>query len=112
MSYKKRASGDDSEDGKPFKATPRTDYRCIAHGCPNTGSIDDRGEKNRGKCYWHWSAPSSEWQAITEKIRRTPTMRNHGKVDMPLSKFAEEAQKKLRGDRPTGVINGSTGGRA
>jgi hypothetical protein len=59
----------------------RTDYRCRANGCPNTGCIDDDGVQRRGRCYWHWRETDPlKWDAITQKVRANfETMRNHGK---------------------------------
>jgi hypothetical protein len=53
------------EDEKP---KIRTDYRCKAHGCPNTGCIDDTGP-GTGRCYWHWREEDPrKWPAITQEI--------------------------------------------
>lgn len=58
----------------------RTDYRCRANGCPNAGCIDDGGEQNRGRCWFHWNEPEpTRWDAVTRRIRDDfNTMRNHG----------------------------------
>lgn len=57
----------------------RTDYRCRANGCPNTGCINDGGESQRGLCWWHFSEPEAKnWDAITLRIRSNfVEMRNH-----------------------------------
>jgi hypothetical protein len=112
----KRSPFDDTADladalpHTPVKAK-RTNYRCAANGCPNAGSIDDRGEDadKRGRCFWHWQAPHREWDQITTKILHTPSMRNHGKVPTEPSKVACDMHAKIRGDAPRGLLNATTG---
>lgn len=66
----------DEKLGGPVRG--RTNYRCAAKGCPNAGCIDDRGEDNPGKCYWHWTTSPNDWGAMTRRILSDDSMRNHG----------------------------------
>ena len=108
MSYQPRKLSVSEQIGQRMGATPRTDYRCAAHGCPNAGCIDDRGEDNRGKCFFHANAPFEEWNSITSQIRSDPSMRNHGIVPTKPSKWVEEALAKIRGPRGLTSISGNT----
>jgi len=83
----------------------RTYYRCAAPGCPNAGCIDDRGAENPGKCYFHWSTPSSDWGRITAQIKADPGMRNHGLVPVKSSGWVEQA--RAAGHRRQGLRVGS-----
>lgn len=64
----------------PIEKPKRTDYRCAAHGCPNTGTFGDEGEQKRGKCYFHWREEEpTKWPAITQRILENfDEMRNWG----------------------------------
>lgn len=86
----------DDQPSGPVRA--RTDYRCAAHGCPNAGPINDRGEHARGMCYWHFMAADKPhtWAAITTRIRATPSMGNHGNVPTKPSKWVLEARKLVK----------------
>jgi hypothetical protein len=92
-------------------ARTRTFYGCAATGCPNAGSIDDRGESNPGRCFWHWQAPAADWPAITAKIRADRSMGNHGNVPTKPSKHVADMQAAMRG-QPAGVVNANTGAAA
>lgn len=70
----------------------RTSYRCAAPGCPNTGCIDDRGADAPGKCFFHWSTPSSDWGRVTAQIKADLSMRNHGLVPVKSSGWVEQAR--------------------
>lgn len=107
MSYQPRKKSVSEQIDQRVGVTPRTDYRCAAHGCPNAGVIDDRGEDNRGKCFFHASAPFEDWNRITAQIRADQSMRNHGIVPTKPSKWVLEALEKFRGPRGLTSINGS-----
>jgi len=77
----------------------RTNFRCAAHGCPNSAAIDDHSEQQPGKCFHHWSASRSEWDRITNEIRRDDSMRNHGMVPVKPSKFTLDARAASRGGK-------------
>lgn len=66
------------------KPMPKT-YECIAHGCPNAGSMDG------GTCFFHWrESDPMKWAGVTQEIRENfDRMRNHGK-------FSAELQAKYR----------------
>jgi hypothetical protein len=55
----------DEQKGEP---PPVRDHRCVAHGCPNAGSVINAKEEP-GRCYWHWKAPAQDWPAVTEWIK-------------------------------------------
>lgn len=110
----KRAAFDDSADlATAIPHTPtrriRTNYFCAANGCPNTGTIDDKGEDNPGRCFWHWQAPRKDWDAITNRIRHDPSMLNHGDVPVTRSKHTDDAREQSR-NGPCGIRNAVTGG--
>lgn len=83
--------------GGPVRA--RTDYRCAAHGCPNAGVIDDRGEDNRGRCFHHANASAQDWDRVTRQIRADESMRNHGIVPVKPSPYVLWVREQMRGPR-------------
>lgn len=78
-------------------AQTRTDFRCAANGCPNTGCIDDEGESRRGTCYWHWKEPDRRnWDAITRRIRSNfAEMRNH---NQPMPELEHPTEHLFEGE--------------
>lgn len=77
----------------------RTNFRCAANGCPNAAAIDDHGEQQPGRCFYHWSASRADWDRITTQIRRDDSMRNHGIVPTKPSKFTLDARAVNKGGR-------------
>lgn len=92
--------------GKMEPTGPR-DYTCIAHGCPNAGSMDN------GTCFFHWrESDSLKWATVTQEIREnTDRMRNHGAFSPELqAKYRATSQALFPGvGKPRGLLS-STGG--
>lgn len=86
---------------------PRTDYRCAAHGCPNAGVVNDRGEQNRGRCHYHETAPVQDWDRITREIRANESMRNWGIVPVESSAWVKAARAKNANRAARGLRSGS-----
>ncbi len=112
----RRASFDDEAPQERLEIVPgkrlipkRTNYRCAAIDCPNTGTIDDRGENNPGRCYWHWIASPRDWPSVTAKILSSPSMRNHGNVQVESTQAVLDLQQQSR-NTPRGMRNMNTGG--
>lgn len=95
----RKSSSKPEPQGQPMQTRLRTDFRCVAHGCPNAGAIDDHGEGNRGKCYYHWSSSPDEWAAITQRIRFNDEMKNHGIVPTKQSTWVKQVLAEIRGPR-------------
>ena len=101
----------DKEEASPLVQalkSKRTLYVCAAQGCPNTGSIDDRGEHNPGRCFYHWQAAPKDWPEITAKIKANRSMLNFGNVPIKPSRFVQEVRAGLIG-KAAGLINAKTG---
>lgn len=81
----------------------RTDYRCKARGCPNTGTIQD-------KCYFHWQAADSTWPAVTQWIQENfHTARNHGPWEpRPDTVAQREMKARMRAGRHQNVLTQQT----
>jgi hypothetical protein len=92
MTYAKAKQEYDERNGEGVGK--RTDYRCRAHGCPNTGCIDDISEAKRGMCYFHFiEVDPAKWDAITQRIRGDfERMRNHGQ---PMRRSVEAKRQDL-----------------
>ena len=95
----RKSSSKPEPEGKPMQTRLRTDFRCVAFGCPNAGAIDDHGEGNRGKCYYHWSSSPDQWAEVTNRIRFNKAMSNFGEVPTKQSTWVKEALAEIRGPR-------------
>ncbi len=107
MSYRNRA-GSSQNDEVGGEVRLRTNFRCAAQGCPNAASIDDRGESNPGKCFFHWSAPFEQWASITRQIRADESMRNHGLVPVKSAKRVQEERERYQGPRGMRTVTPGT----
>ena len=90
MSYRGGRITDDQS------ATAPREYRCMAHGCTNAGGVFDHGEQLQGKCFWHFKAPISDWQRVTQQIRATPAMGNHGNVPTETTRLVLDMRSRMR----------------
>ena len=104
MSYSPRKT----TNTEPVTSPKRTWYGCAAKGCPNAGDIDDRGESNPGKCFWHWQASAKDWPEISARIRTDGSMGNHSSVPCKPSKHVAGLQAEMKG-YPFGFVNANTG---
>ena len=60
-----------SATDEPATVAART-WRCMCNGCPATAGIDaGNGETI---CRFHYGAPASEWQSITNRLRQRDWM--------------------------------------
>ena len=70
---------------------------CLAHGCPNVGTISDHGGPGaKWLCYHHFSASSDLWGRITAQIKADPSMGNWGFVPTRPSAWVVEARKRVK----------------
>jgi hypothetical protein len=61
---------------KTVDAAPEVQTGCIAHGCPLPGTGSDSTRGGAGwVCTAHRSAPSSDWQEVTARIRANEWLR-------------------------------------